>query len=191
MVNKLSILVFISLSISLSLSYHNDTSDDLQIVKLEYIGQAKVVINQTDLYIVSKASRDLVVTHSLSVPKERKTLENSIFYAISNNTDNIKTLDYRKYENLTVTTDMNNMTLYSGVIELKKGEYAITLCKDLVKGETVVIKMFYLGKNFLVYFIIIILLILFIAILICVIIYCICKYQSNQTERRPSLIEMV
>ena len=190
MVNKLSILVFISLSISLSLSYHNDTSDDLQIVKLEYIGQAKVVINQTDLYIVSKASRDLVVTHSLSVPKERKTLENSIFYAISNNTDNIKTLDYRKYENLSIT-DMNNMTLYSGVIELKKGEYAITLCKDLVKGETVVIKMFYLGKNFLVHFIILILLILFIAISICVIIYCIRKNQSNQTERRPSLIEMV
>ena len=140
MANKLNILFFITISISLSLSYYNDTSDDLQIVKLDYIGKAKVVINQTDLYIVTKAeSSKLDVIHTLYVPKERKTLKNSIFYATSESLNNITSLDYKQYENLNVT-EIDNMISYSGTMKIHKGYYGITLCRELIEGESIVVQ---------------------------------------------------
>ena len=102
-VNLLNILIFFSFSFQLSLTYYNDKTNDFQLLITEDDTKENVIVNNTKLFVLTKADKDLILAHSLIVPKKRKSFKNNIFYAISKTYDNLTNLDYKRPEELDIT----------------------------------------------------------------------------------------
>ncbi len=148
MANKLQFLIFIALSISLSLSHYNDESNEIQIIKGNIDNEQTIIVNGYKLYVVTKAeSKDLVLSHSIKVPKGRKSLENYMLYTTSKTLDNISTLNFISFDEKSFTIkEDDDMIEYTGIINVKEGDYAITLIFGLEKGESVVAKTFIMPR---------------------------------------------
>ena len=154
MVNKLNILLFITFFFHLSLTSYNDEPNDFQFLKTEANTKEQIIVKGTELYVITKAKKNLILSHSLIVPRNRKSLENCIFYATSDSLDNINNVDYKKIEDLDIEMAENDMIKYTGAINVEEGEYGITLFKDLVEGESVIIETFQMTNTLAVFIII-------------------------------------
>ena len=175
MVNKLNILIFITFFFHLSLASYNYETRDFQILETEANTKEKIIIKEKGLYVVTKAKKNLILSHSLIVPRNRKSLENCIFYATCKSFYDIRYLDYKKIEDLDIEMAENNTIKYTGAINVEEGEYGITLFKELVEGESVIIETFQMTNTlavFIIMYIIVGILILIVLTIVFIKKYC-------------------
>ena len=151
-INKLYIISFIIIFCSSIVS----SKSVFQKEEIEVNTNKTIIINSSELYVISKINKAGYLGHRIIVSEEIGFLENSIYYASINENETIEECEFKEVKPMMEATDKNRVKQDIGPFEVEKGKNAVIKFVNLKYGETIIVEAYYISKNFTIGFIVII-----------------------------------
>ena len=143
-INKLYIIFLIIIFLSSIIA----TKSVNQIIEIEVNKNKTIIINSSELYIISKINETGYLGHRIIVSEEIGSLENSIYYASLNEKEAIEDCEFKEVNSMMEPKDKKGLKQDIGPFEVEKGMNAIIKLINLKYGETIVVEAYYISKDF-------------------------------------------
>ena len=136
---SLIILIFTSLVASKSV---------YQIEEIEVNKNKTIIINSSELYVISKINETGYLGHRIIVSEIIGLLENNIYYASLNENETIEDCEFKEVKPMMEQNNKERMMQDIGPFEVEKGKKAVIKFINLKYGETIEIEAYYISKGF-------------------------------------------